>query len=309
MIKEINIGNLDPSILFGAGDKNIEYIQDFFNCKITLRNSIVTISSDNENNKLISSIFEEMIKVSERKKVLTLIDIKSIIELFESNEDVSSLSIEQTILNTKKGKIITKTIDQKNFYDLVQKEDLVFALGPAGTGKTYLSVAFAVAAYKSKSVKKIVLTRPAVESGERLGFLPGDLKEKIDPYLAPLYDALEDMVGIENLKKMLSNKIVEIVPLAYMRGRTLNDAFIILDEAQNCSKIQMKMFLTRIGKNSKAIINGDSSQMDLYNKNDSGLTEAENKLNSVPGIGFVNLKNSDVGRHSLVKKILDAYSN
>ena len=309
MVKEINIGNLDPSILFGAGDKNIDYIQDFFNCKITLRNSIVTISSDNENNKLISSIFDEMIKVSERKKVLTLIDIKSIIELFESNENVNSLSIEQIILNTKKGKIITKTNDQKKFYDLIQKEDLVFALGPAGTGKTYLSVAFAVAAYKSRRVKKIVLTRPAVESGERLGFLPGDLKEKIDPYLAPLYDALEDMVGIESLKKMLSNKIVEIIPLAYMRGRTLNDAFIILDEAQNCSKIQMKMFLTRIGKSSQAIVNGDSSQMDLFNKNDSGLIEAEKKLKKVSGIGFIYLKNSDVGRHLLVKKIIDAYSN
>jgi len=309
MIKEINIGDLDPSILFGAGDKNIDYIQDFFNCKITLRNSIVTISSDNENNKLISSIFDEMIKVSERKKVLTLIDIKSIIELFESNENVNSLSIEQIILNTKKGKIITKTNDQKKFYDLIQKEDLVFALGPAGTGKTYLSVAFAVAAYKSRRVKKIVLTRPAVESGERLGFLPGDLKEKIDPYLAPLYDALEDMVGIESLKKMLSNKIVEIIPLAYMRGRTLNDAFIILDEAQNCSKIQMKMFLTRIGKSSQAIVNGDSSQMDLFNKNDSGLIEAEKKLKKVSGIGFIYLKNSDVGRHLLVKKIIDAYSN
>ena len=309
MIKEINIGDLDPSILFGAGDKNIDYIQDFFHCKITLRNSIVTISSNNENNKLISSIFDEMIKVSERKKVLTLIDIKSIIELFESNENVNSLSIEQIILNTKKGKIITKTNDQKKFYDLIQKEDLVFALGPAGTGKTYLSVAFAVAAYKSRRVKKIVLTRPAVESGERLGFLPGDLKEKIDPYLAPLYDALEDMVGIESLKKMLSNKIVEIIPLAYMRGRTLNDAFIILDEAQNCSKIQMKMFLTRIGKSSQAIVNGDSSQMDLFNKNDSGLIEAEKKLKKVSGIGFIYLKNSDVGRHLLVKKIIDAYSN
>lgn len=309
MIKEINIGDLDPSILFGAGDKNIDYIQDFFHCKITLRNSIVTISSNNENNKLISSIFDEMIKVSERKKALTLIDIKSIIELFESNENVNSLSIEQIILNTKKGKIITKTNDQKKFYDLIQKEDLVFALGPAGTGKTYLSVAFAVAAYKSRRVKKIVLTRPAVESGERLGFLPGDLKEKIDPYLAPLYDALEDMVGIESLKKMLSNKIVEIIPLAYMRGRTLNDAFIILDEAQNCSKIQMKMFLTRIGKSSQAIVNGDSSQMDLFNKNDSGLIEAEKKLKKVSGIGFIYLKNSDVGRHLLVKKIIDAYSN
>ena len=309
MIKEINIGDLDPSILFGACDKNIDYIQDFFHCKITLRNSIVTISSNNENNKLISSIFDEMIKVSERKKVLTLIDIKSIIELFESNENVNSLSIEQIILNTKKGKIITKTNDQKKFYDLIQKEDLVFALGPAGTGKTYLSVAFAVAAYKSRRVKKIVLTRPAVESGERLGFLPGDLKEKIDPYLAPLYDALEDMVGIESLKKMLSNKIVEIIPLAYMRGRTLNDAFIILDEAQNCSKIQMKMFLTRIGKSSQAIVNGDSSQMDLFNKNDSGLIEAEKKLKKVSGIGFIYLKNSDVGRHLLVKKIIDAYSN
>jgi len=309
MIKEINIGDLDPSILFGSGDENINYLKNYFNCKISFRNSIITISSNENNYKLLSNVFQEMIKTTKRKKNLTLNDVKSLINILDSNQMFDFKSIEKIILNTKKGNIITRTLGQKSFYNSVNKHDLVFVLGPAGTGKTYLAVAFAVAAYKSKSIKKIILTRPAVESGERLGFLPGDLKEKIDPYLAPLYDSLEDMLEIQNLKNMILNKKIEIIPLAYMRGRTLNDAFVILDEAQNCSKTQMKMFLTRIGKNSKVIVNGDSSQVDLQNKNDSGLIEAEKKLKKVPGISFTYLKNSDIQRHSLVEKIVKAYSN
>jgi len=300
---------LDSSILFGVGDENINYLKNYFNCKISLRNSIITISSNKSNHKLLLNVFQEMIKTTKRKKNLSLNDVKSLINILDSNQAFDSKSIENIILNTKKGNITTRTLGQKNFYNSVDKHDLVFALGPAGTGKTYLAVAFAVAAYKSKSIKKIILTRPAVESGEKLGFLPGDLKEKIDPYLAPLYDSLEDMLENQNLKNMILNKKIEIIPLAYMGGRTLNDAFVILDEAQNCSKIQMKMFLTRIGKNSKVIINGDSSQMDLQNKNDSGLIEAEKKLKNVSGIGFTYLENSDIQRHSLVEKIVQVYSN
>ena len=309
MLKKIDLHELDSSILFGVGDENINYLKNYFNCKISLRNSVITISSNKINNKLLFNVLQEMIKTTKRKKNLTLNDVKSLINILDSNQSFDSESIENIILNTKRGNINTRTLGQKIFYNSVDKHDLVFALGPAGTGKTYLAVAFAVAAYKSKSIKKIILTRPAVESGEKLGFLPGDLKEKIDPYLAPLYDSLEDMLENQNLKNMILNKKVEIIPLAYMRGRTLNDAFIILDEAQNCSKIQMKMFLTRIGKNSKVIINGDTSQMDLQNKNDSGLIEAEKKLKKVPGICFIYLENSDIQRHSLVEKIVQAYSN
>mgnify|MGYP003322643562 FL=1 len=186
---------------------------------------------------------------------------------------------------------------------------MVFAIGPAGTGKTFLAVAFAVAAYKIRRVKRIILSRPAVEAGERLGFLPGDLKEKIDPYLAPLYDALNELMPAVNEKSLLSKRIVEVIPLAYMRGRTLDNAFVILDEAQNCSAMQMKMFLTRLGPNSRAIITGDKTQMDIPDKNDSGLLQAEQILKKIDGIGFVYLDQSDVVRHRLVKDIIKAYNH
>jgi len=186
---------------------------------------------------------------------------------------------------------------------------MVFTIGPAGTGKTFLAVAFAVAAFKSRRVKRIILSRPAVEAGERLGFLPGDLKEKIDPYLTPLYDALNELLPTVNLKSLLSKRAVEVIPLAYMRGRTLNNAFVILDEAQNCSAMQMKMFLTRLGPNSRTIITGDKTQMDIPDKNDSGLLQAEQILKKIDGIGFVYLDESDVVRHRLVKDIIKAYNN
>ena len=191
--------------------------------------------------------------------------------------------------------------------EAVAKNDLVFALGPSGTGKTYVSVAMAVKALKNKEVKKIIITRPAVEAGENLGFLPGDLKEKIDPYLRPVYDALDDMIPFEKLKYYQENRIIEIAPLAYMRGRTLNDAFILLDEAQNTSPMQIKMFLTRMGPNSKVIINGDLSQIDLPQHTRSGLKEAVKILKEVKGISFINFTSKDVIRHKIVKDIIDAY--
>jgi phosphate starvation-inducible PhoH-like protein len=214
---------------------------------------------------------------------------------------------EVIIYGTKGSPIKPKTVNQQNLVALVRDNDLVFALGPAGTGKTYISVALAVRALKNKIVKKIIITRPAVEAGENLGFLPGDLKEKIDPYLRPIYDALNDMIPYEKLRYYMEREIIEIAPLAYMRGRTLNNAFILLDEAQNTTPMQMKMFLTRMGPDSKMIVTGDASQVDLPSKQSSGLKEAIRILKGVKGIGFVELNEKDVIRHRLVRDIIEAY--
>ena len=211
------------------------------------------------------------------------------------------------VYGTKGASIKAKTVNQQKLVDQVKSNDLVFALGPAGTGKTYISVALAVRALKNKQVKKLIITRPAVEAGENLGFLPGDLKEKIDPYLRPIYDALNDMIPYEKLQYYMEREIIEIAPLAYMRGRTLNNAFILLDEAQNTTPMQMKMFLTRMGPESKMIVTGDTSQIDLPRNQRSGLKEAVRILNQVKGIGFVELSDKDVVRHRLVRDIIEAY--
>jgi phosphate starvation-inducible PhoH-like protein len=218
-------------------------------------------------------------------------------------------SAQDVLLYGSKGGIIkAKTPNQQRLVDAVEKNDLVFALGPAGTGKTYISVALAVRALKNKEVKKIIISRPVVEAGENLGFLPGDMKDKVDPYLRPIYDALEDMIPVEKLKYYYENKIIEIAPLAYMRGRTLNNAFVLLDEAQNTTPMQIKMFLTRMGPNSRVMINGDRSQIDLPTKQKSGLIEAIHILRDVKGIVMVELKPEDVVRHRLVREIIEAYS-
>lgn len=226
----------------------------------------------------------------------------------EKTEYVSDESVDGLLLYGTRGTPIkVKTVNQQKLVQSVKDNDLVFALGPAGTGKTYISVAMAVRALKNKQVKKIIITRPAVEAGENLGFLPGDLKEKIDPYLRPIYDALHDMIPFEKLGYYMEREIIEIAPLAYMRGRTLNNAFILLDEAQNTTPMQMKMFLTRMGPNSKMIVTGDTSQIDLPSNQRSGLKEAVRILNQTPGIGFVELNERDVVRHRLVKSIIEAY--
>jgi phosphate starvation-inducible PhoH-like protein len=222
--------------------------------------------------------------------------------------EVPTPSGEDVILyGTKGAPIKAKTVNQQKLVDMVKDNDMVFALGPAGTGKTYISVAMAVKALKSKTVKKIIITRPAVEAGENLGFLPGDLKEKIDPYLRPIYDSLNDMIPFEKLQYYMEREIIEIAPLAYMRGRTLNNAFILLDEAQNTTTMQMKMFLTRMGPDSKMIITGDASQIDLPGRQRSGLKEAIRILRDVKGIGMIQLSEKDVVRHKLVRDIIEAY--
>ena len=233
------------------------------------------------------------------------IDKKTV--LSHINNGFSNEENESIVYGSSGKRIYAKTSNQKKIVDLHEKNDLLFVIGPAGTGKTYVSVALGVKALKEKKIKKIIITRPVVEAGENLGFLPGDLQDKIDPYLKPIYDALEDMIPVQKMKKFIENKTIEIAPLAYMRGRTLKNAFILLDEAQNTTESQLKMFLTRLGQNSKMIVTGDISQVDLRKNQSSGLIDAQNKLKGISGIGFTFLDSTDVLRHSLVKKILDKY--
>jgi len=263
---------------------------------------------------IIKEIFSEMIQIAKQNKQVTSDDVETLLALNlrnNTNTKTDKPFIKDTgdvILHTHTGDAVAaKTPGQRELVNAATNNDIVFAIGPAGTGKTYTSVALAVRALKSRQVKKIILARPAVEAGENLGFLPGDLKEKIDPYLRPLYDALEEMIEMEKLEFNLAKNIIEIAPLAYMRGRTLNNAFVILDEAQNASNIQMKMFLTRIGFNSQAIITGDITQTDLPKTQESGLISIQNILQGIDGISFVYLDQKDVVRHKLVRDIIDAY--
>ncbi|MBQ83709.1 MAG: PhoH family protein [Candidatus Marinimicrobia bacterium] len=309
MKKKIDLQEIDPISIAGVADENLKILEESFPCQIILRGSDITLEGKKSVIAQVSETISEMMKTYSRKNQVTAGDVRSLVALISNGEHVVSLSDEPIILHTRQGAVTPRSDGQKQFYEAVQKDDMVFAIGPAGTGKTFLAVAFAVAAYKNRRVKRIILSRPAVEAGERLGFLPGDLKEKIDPYLAPLYDALNELMPAVNLKSLLSKRTVEVIPLAYMRGRTLDNAFVILDEAQNCSAMQMKMFLTRLGPNSRAIITGDKTQMDIPDKNDSGLLQAEQILKKIDGIGFVYLDQSDVVRHRLIKDIIKAYNH
>ena len=309
MKKKIDLQEIDPISIAGVADENLKILEESFPCQIVLRGSDITLEGQKSVIEQASETISEMMKTYSRKNQVTAGDVRSLVALISNGEHVVSLSNEPVVLHTRQEAVTPRSDGQKQFYEAVQKDDMVFAIGPAGTGKTFLAVAFAVAAYKNRRVKRIILSRPAVEAGERLGFLPGDLKEKIDPYLAPLYDALNELMPAVNLKSLLSKRTVEVIPLAYMRGRTLDNAFVILDEAQNCSAMQMKMFLTRLGPNSRAIITGDKTQMDIPDKNDSGLLQAEQILKKIDGIGFVYLDQSDVVRHRLIKDIIKAYNH
>ena len=303
MIKKITLNNIDLTDFFGVKNKNLKLIQlSFPNLDITARGIIIKASGKKEDVHLFEKKINGIIDLYIKKNKISDNDLKLILmdkekELF--NEDV--------ILHTNSLLIRPKTKKQKIMVELSKHNDLLFVSGPAGTGKTYISVCLAVKALKNNEVKRIILTRPAVESGESLGFLPGDLKEKIDPYMAPLYDALTDMLTASKLKYYIKNKIIEIVPLAFMRGRTLDGAFVILDEAQNATISQMKMFLTRMGICAKFIITGDETQVDLPNNKQSGLIHAMNILKNVKKIGFLKLDDKDVVRHHIVKLIIKAY--
>ncbi|MCH7731920.1 MAG: PhoH family protein [Candidatus Marinimicrobia bacterium] len=308
MKKIIEIEGIDPAGIVGVADANLKVLEDSFPCKILLRGNTVYMDGDKDVVLQAEEVLSEMMKTYSRKQSLTPGDVRSLVSLISEGNHVSEEGPEPVILYTKKGEIIPRTDGQKEFYEKSKYNDILFAIGPAGTGKTYLAVAISVAAYKRREVKRIILTRPAVEAGERLGFLPGDLREKIDPYLTPLFDALNDMVSTTTLKSLMTKRVIEVVPLAYMRGRTLDNAYVILDEAQNSSAMQMKMFLTRLGPNSKAIITGDVTQIDLPSRQESGLLHAERLLKGIEGIGYTYFTEKDVVRHRLVKEIISAYS-
>ena len=301
---ELNDNNYIPN-LFGVDDRNIHTIEKINNVQIKYRGNKIKIigakSSIKNTKEAILLLFEEAkkgIDIDEDK----IMESRSMKILEINPQDQMDL-----FFQTKKRKISPRTQNQKHYFQLLNSKDIVFAYGPAGTGKTFLAVAKAVASLQQGLVKKIVLSRPAVEAGEKLGFLPGDLKEKVDPFLRPIYDALYEMMPYDQVEKKLANNIIEIAPIAFMRGRTLEDCFIILDEAQNTTKIQMKMFLTRLGKNSKMVVVGDNTQIDLISKNDSGLIDASKKLKNIKDIGFIELDQRDVIRHEVVRKIINAY--
>jgi phosphate starvation-inducible PhoH-like protein len=314
MKKAIPILDVNQLILLGLHDSNIKIIEKNFNASFFIRNGEIVVSGEPEELTLIENVFAELIYLTNRNNSLSELEVKTTLDIIKGNEKLAEPrrrtdDAADIVLYTKRGFIKPKTAGQQLYFQAAKKNDILFVIGPAGTGKTYLSVAIALSYLRDKQVEKLILARPAVEAGESLGFLPGDLKEKIDPYLRPLYDALFDMVANDKLKKYIETSIIEIVPLAYMRGRTLNNAFVILDEAQNATTKQMKMFLTRLGVNSRAIITGDITQIDLPNKNDSGLVQIQEILRGIEGLDFIYLSNYDVVRHKLVRDIIQAYEN
>ncbi|AZA57380.1 PhoH family protein [Chryseobacterium shandongense] len=304
-----DLEDIDAKIFYGVNNQYFNLIKSTFpTLKITGRDHFIFAMGNQEALDVFKQKLDDIVKYISKNNSITLKDVENILNIKDENE--KQLVFDQDIIvKGVNGKIIkAKTTNLKKLVKETEKKDMVFAIGPAGTGKTYTSVALAAKALRDKTVKRIVLTRPAVEAGESLGFLPGDLKEKLDPYLQPLYDALRDMIPHEKLEGFIEKKVIEVAPLAFMRGRTLDDAFVILDEAQNTTHSQMKMFLTRMGMNAKFIITGDPSQVDLPPKQQSGLKEAMRILNGVKEIGFVHLTEEDVVRHPVVKKIILAYN-
>ena len=310
MEKVIEIKTIDPTALLGIGDANIKLIEQSIPVKIIARGEQIKLQGEESDVLRASEILLEMMQTLSSRGDLNKKDVQQLIALSNSNTnqsfDTNQIS-DSIIYFGKNGSVSPKTEGQHRYVKMVKNNDVVFSIGPAGTGKTYLSVAFALAALDANEVDRIILCRPAVEAGESLGFLPGDLKEKVDPYLAPLYDSLQTLYSESKLSQLLKNKTIEVVPLAYMRGRTLNSAYMILDEAQNATPLQMKMFLTRLGVGSRSIITGDITQVDLKNPKESGLLQASEILSGVEGIGFVRLDEKDVVRHPLVMKIIKAY--
>lgn len=292
--------------LFGAYDENLMLLEDSLNVKVVARGQDLILSGSGTELAAAVEVVEHLLKRAQSGKSVSAHDIRYTVRLVKDEKKVESLG--GTILSNARGRPIgPRTLGQKAYVEAIEKNPLVFGIGPAGTGKTYVAVAMAVAAFKRKEIDRIILTRPAVEAGERLGFLPGDIQEKVNPYLRPLYDALFDVLGLDTFQKYMERGLIEVAPLAYMRGRTLESAFVILDEAQNTTGEQMKMFLTRLGLNSKAVVTGDITQVDLPKGTYSGLDQVRLILKDIPGIGFVYLTDKDVVRHELVSRIIRAY--
>lgn len=310
--KKIKITDVDPLDLFGSHESNLQLIENRFDTAITVRGDTIVLRGEASEIRKIESIFQELVYTLQRNGRLALTDVATIIDLVEGGRagqptSVDPQDLDNVILWGKKEVIRARSPLQQEYYHKVQGNDIVFCIGPAGTGKTFLAVAMALSALRANEVSRIVLSRPAVEAGESLGFLPGDISEKVDPYLRPLLDALAEMLSPDKLKSMIERRIVEIIPLAYMRGRTLNNSFIILDEAQNSTKMQMKMFLTRIGRQSRAIVTGDVTQVDLDSRIDSGLLDVYQLFRDIKGIEFVEFTKADVVRHRIVAEIINAY--
>ncbi len=309
MEKVLSVGNEDVlHALFGAFDENVQNIESWCNVRVVNRNGNLIISGEEPGVTKAAGVFEHMLKLLQQQESVDVQTVRYLLSLNDKDGDDAVTALGDCLCITYKGKPIKpKSIGQKKYVESIQKNVVTFGAGPAGTGKTYLAVALAVNALKSKEVSRIILTRPAVEAGEKLGFLPGDLQDKVDPYLRPLYDALYDMMGGEMFQRYMEKGIIEIAPLAYMRGRTLEDSFIILDEAQNTSREQMKMFLTRFGYHSKIVVTGDITQIDLPKGTQSGLVHALKVLKDIEGIGIHYFDKKDVVRHPLVQKIIGAY--
>ena len=292
--------------IFGVNDKNLKFLKsNFKKANINVKGNVVYISGDQKTTSEILQIFDEMLLIANRGDIIEIEDLKLISSIKNEQISVSSTSSNVLIHNNKSIKV--KNLNQLKYLDTIENSTITFGIGPAGTGKTFLAVASAVKMYSTDHIKKIILTRPAVEAGERLGYLPGDLSQKIDPYLVPLFDSLEYFFGNETLQYLIEKRNIEIVPLAYMRGRTLNDACIILDEAQNAKVSQIKMFLTRLGENSKMIITGDESQIDLINKDFSGLKKTRKSISNIDEISVVEFQNTDIVRNKIVSKILEVF--
>ncbi len=309
--KEIIIEGAEPYDVLGVNNKNLKVLQHHFSkLKIISRGNNLFVNGEIREIERFENGLAALCKLSQKQGVLDINMMESVLGKIDVSDIAEELKPkdDDVILYGNGGKVIrAKTPNQKKMVELMSSNDILFAIGPAGTGKTYTAVALAVRALKNKEIKRIILARPAVEAGENLGFLPGDLKEKIDPYLRPLYDALDDMIPPEKLKFYIENRVIEIAPLAFMRGRTLDNAYVILDEAQNATDLQLKMFLTRMGPNAKFIVTGDLSQIDLPKKTQSGLLKAVNILEGIKGIHFAYLTFEDVVRHRLVKDIIKAY--
>jgi phosphate starvation-inducible PhoH-like protein len=312
--REFNLQGTDPLIFCGVNDRNLKIIEKYFDVILIARGDTIKISGTKEPVEQVENLLSELVFLINSNNKLTRSDLMTAVNVIkgESAGTISPVKgkseLESVVLFTPHGYVKPNTPGQIDYVNSVEENDIVFCIGPAGTGKTYLAVAMAVSYLNKKRVGKIVLARPAVEAGESLGYLPGDFREKINPYLSPLYDALSDMLPKDILKKNLEQGIIEVIPLAYMRGRTLNNAFVLLDEGQNCTFLQMKMFLTRLGFNSKSIINGDITQIDLPKSVGSGLVGIQEILHNIDGLKFIHLDAQDVVRHKLVKDIIDAYA-
>lgn len=301
-------GELLQSLL-GHGDENLHIVESILDVKLSVRGDRVFISGPTEHFDLIKQLFEELSALVAEGLPIYPTDVEHALNILRSGESVRlrDIFLDTVYISNKKRVITPKSINQKRYIDAIRKSDIVFGIGPAGTGKTYLAMAMAVSHLAKGEVDRIILTRPAVEAGEKLGFLPGDIAEKVNPYLRPLYDALNEMMPYEKVQRLMERQTIEVAPLAFMRGRTLNDSFVILDEAQNSTPEQIKMFLTRLGFNSKAVVTGDDTQIDLPNGTQSGLILVQKVLHDLKGIEFIRFDQHDVVRHRLVQKIVLAY--